>query len=168
MPIDKKPTEANLSKLLEELLNAKIEFILVGGLAAVVQGAPITTVDVDIVHHQSPENISKLLTFLHSLNTIHRRPDEQVLEPTERDLSGKGHALFTTRLGPLDVLAMIEGDRNYEDLLEDITEIEFKGQIIQVLDLKKIVEIKRASPHPKDKQRLPIFEETLRQIELQP
>ena len=91
-----------------------------------------------------------------------------MLEPTERDLSGKGHALFTTRLGPLDVLAMIEGDRNYEDLLEDITEIEFKGQIIQVLDLKKIVEIKRASPHPKDKQRLPIFEETLRQIELQP
>ena len=31
MPIDKKPTEANLSKLLEELLNAKIEFILVRG-----------------------------------------------------------------------------------------------------------------------------------------
>ena len=93
-----------------------------------MQGAPITTVDVDIVHHQSSENISKLLTFLHSLNTIHRRADKQVLEPTEKDLSGKGHALFTTRLGPLDVLAMIEGDRNYENLLEHTIEIEFKGQ----------------------------------------
>ena len=49
MPSDKGKTEnAGLSALLEGLINAGIEFILVGGLAAVVQGAPITTVDVDI------------------------------------------------------------------------------------------------------------------------
>ncbi len=49
MPSDKGKTEnAGLSALLEGLINAGIEFILVGGLAAVVQGAPITTIDVDI------------------------------------------------------------------------------------------------------------------------
>ena len=48
MPSDKGKTEnAGLSALLESLINAGIEFILVGGLAAVVQGAPITTMDVD-------------------------------------------------------------------------------------------------------------------------
>ena len=49
MPSDKGKTEnEGLSALLEGLINAGIEFILVGGLAAVVQGAPITTMDVDI------------------------------------------------------------------------------------------------------------------------
>ncbi len=49
MPSDKGKTEnVGLSALLEGLINAGIEFILVGGLAAVVQGAPITTIDVDI------------------------------------------------------------------------------------------------------------------------
>ena len=48
MPSDKGKTEnVGLSALLEGLINAGIEFILVGGLAAVVQGAPITTMDVD-------------------------------------------------------------------------------------------------------------------------
>ena len=41
----------DLSAILEGLLQADVEFILVGGLAAVVQGAPVTTFDVDIVHN---------------------------------------------------------------------------------------------------------------------
>ena len=63
-----KQTSANLSSILEGLLAADIDFILVGGLAAVVQGAPVTTMDVDIVHSQSPENITKLLAFLKIMN----------------------------------------------------------------------------------------------------
>ena len=163
MPTESKRTD--LSALLEELINADIEFILVGGLATVVQGAPLTTIDVDIVHNQSAENISKLMKFLKSIEAIHRRPDEKILEPNERDISGKGHALFTTNLGPLDVLAFIEGDRNYEDLIGHTVEIEFRGHNIHVLNLKKIIEIKRTSNNPKDQQRLPLLEETLRQLE---
>jgi len=64
-----------LSELLEGLSHAGIEFILVGGLAAVIQGAPITTLDVDIVPRQTPDNIAKLAGFLkaaeaHHLQTI--------------------------------------------------------------------------------------------------
>jgi hypothetical protein len=43
----------DLSALLEGLIAADIRFILVGGLAAVVQGAPVTTMDIDIVHERS-------------------------------------------------------------------------------------------------------------------
>ena len=42
----RKPTSASLGELLEELLKAGVDFILVGGLAAVIQGAPVTTMDV--------------------------------------------------------------------------------------------------------------------------
>jgi hypothetical protein len=52
---DRRPTSANLSEILEGLLEAGVDFILVGGLAAVIQGAPVTTMDVDIVHNKSPE-----------------------------------------------------------------------------------------------------------------
>jgi hypothetical protein len=68
MPIGNgEPTNVNLGAILEGLLEAGIDFILVGGLAAVVQGAPVTTMDVDIVHNRSPENIAKLVAFLKSI-----------------------------------------------------------------------------------------------------
>jgi hypothetical protein len=160
-----KPTGADLSAILEGLIEADVEFILVGGLAAVVQGAPVTTLDIDIVHNQSSENIARLLAFLKSIDAVHRRPDNSVVRPKEEDISGTGHALFTTRLGPLDVLAVIEEGRAYQDLLEHTVEIEFRGHTVRVLDLKTLVELKRTSRDPKDKQRLPVLEETLRQVE---
>ena len=159
-----KPTALNLSAILEGLLEADIKFILVGGLAAVVQGAPVTTMDVDIVHNRSSENISKLIVFLKSVDATYRRPDDKVIGPDEEDISGMGHFLFTTRFGPLDVLAFIEQGKAYEDLLEHTVEIEFRGHIIRVLNLKTLVELKKASRDPKDKQRLIVLEETLRQM----
>jgi len=160
-----KPTNANLSAILEGLIEAGVDFILVGGLAAVVQGAPVTTMDVEIVHSQSPENIAKLLAFLKSVDAVHRRPDDKVIGAKEGDISGMGHGLFTTRLGPLDVLAVIEEGRSYGDLLEHTAEIEFRGHIIRVLDLKMLIQLKRTSTDPRDRQRLPVLEETLRQLE---
>jgi len=166
MPINsKKSTGPDLSALLEGLVEADIKFILVGGLAAVVQGSPVTTMDVDIVHNQSSENIGKLFKFLKAIDAIYRRPNNKVIEPREEELSEIGHALFTTRLGPLDVLAVIEEGKTYEDLLEYTVEIEFRGHTIRVLDLKMLIQLKRTSNNPKDKQRLPVLEETLRQLE---
>jgi hypothetical protein len=164
MPSEKRKN-VGLSSLLEGLINARIEFILVGGLAAVVQGAPITTVDVDIVHHQTTQNITKLLEFLKSIDARHRRVDDVVIEPTVEHLSGKGHSLFTTRLGPLDVLAFIEDGRSYKDLIDHTVTIEFRQHTIRVLDLETLVKLKRSSKDPRDKQRLPVLEETLRQLE---
>ena len=160
-----KPAGADLSAILEGLIEAGVEFILVGGLAAVVQGAPVTTLDIDIVHNRSSENIARLLAFLKSIDAVHRRPDNRVVTPKKEDISGTGNALFTTRLGPLDVLAVIEEGRAYQDLLEHTVEIEFRGHTVRVLKLKTLVELKRTSRDPKDKQRLPVLEETWRQVE---
>lgn len=162
---EKNQTGADLSAILEGLVEAGIEFILVGGLAAVVQGAPITTLDVDIVHNRSAENITKLLAFLKSINAFHRRQDDKIIGPREGDISGTGHSLFTTRFGPLDILGAIEEGKTYEDLLQHTVEIKFRGHTIRVLDLRMLVELKRASQEPRDKQRLSVLEETLRQME---
>ncbi len=132
---DKKTTDTDLSSILEGLIKADVKFILVGGLAAVVQGAPVTTMVVEIVHTRSSENISKLFAF------------------------------FKTRLGPLDVLAFMEEGKTYEDLLNYTIEIEFRGYTIHVLGLKMLIELKKTSKDPKEKQRLPVLEETLQQLE---
>jgi predicted nucleotidyltransferase len=161
----RKPTSASLGDLLEGLLDAGVDFILVGGLAAVIQGAPVTTMDVDVVHSQSPQNIARLFAFLRSVDAVQRRLDDKLIEPKERDLSGKGHVLLTTRIGPLDVLAVIEGGRSYEDLLGHTVEIDFRGHTLRVLNLETLIELKKTSTDLKDKQRLPVLKETLRQLE---
>lgn len=140
-----KQSGPDLGAILEGLIEAGVEFILVGGLAAVVQGAPVTTMDVDIVHKQSSENIGKLLAFLKSIDAFHRRPDDKVIGP--------------------DVMAVIEKGKAYENLIEHTVEIEFRGHTVRVLNLKTLVELKRASKDPRDRQRLPVLEEKLRQIE---
>jgi len=160
-----KPTVLDLSAILEGLLAADVEFILVGGLAAVVQGAPVTTMDVEIVHNRSSENVSRLIAFLKSIDAIYRRPDDTVMEPNEIDISGMGHFLFATRFGPLDVLAFIEQGKTYEDLLEQTVAIEFRGHIIRVLKLRALIEFKKTTKDPADKQRLLVLEETLRQVD---
>ena len=165
MPTDSgEPSSIDLGAILEGLIEAGVDFILVGGLAAVVQGAPVTTIDVDIVHNKSPENTAIILAILKSIGAFHRRPDDKLIEPQEGDISGMGHALFTTRLGPIDVLAAIEEGRAYGDLLEHTVAIGFRNRTIRVLDLKMLIQLKRASTNLKDKQRLPVLEETLRQL----
>jgi len=121
--------------------------------------------DADIVHNQSSVNVSKLYAFLKSIDAIYRRPDDKIIVPKIEDFSEKGHALLSTRLGPLDVLAFIEQGKTYEDLLENSVKIEFRGHTIHVLDIKTMIEIKKDSKDPKDMRRLPVLEETLRQLE---
>lgn len=61
-----------LIALVDALLDAQVEFVVIGGLAAVLHGAPLVTVDIDIVHHRTPENVGRLLALLRSLHARYR------------------------------------------------------------------------------------------------
>jgi hypothetical protein len=54
----------SLESLLTILATSDAEFIVVGMLAAVAQGAPVTTHDLDIVHRRTPENVARLVDLL--------------------------------------------------------------------------------------------------------
>jgi hypothetical protein len=152
-----------LTTLLSRLAAEKIKFVLVGGLAAVAQGAPITTFDVDIVHARDEENLARLLPFLNSIHALFRGLNlERRIPPTAEHLRGKGHCLLVTDLGPLDVLGAIEDDSDYRDLVPSCIPIEIEGHEILVLSLSKIVEFKRKSTSPKDQAMLPVLEATLK------
>ncbi len=152
---------AELTTLLERLSAAGVEFVLVGGLAAVVQGAPLTTFDLDIVHRRTEENVDRLIAFLTSIGARYRNRPDLPVAPKRSALVGPGHSLFMTDLGPLDALGPIEGGAGYDQLLPDTLLVPVAGRTVRVLSLSKIVSLKRASNDPKDKLRLAVLEAVL-------
>jgi hypothetical protein len=73
----------------------------VGGVAAVLAGAPISTFDLDIVHDRSATNVARLLNALTDLDARYRDLTGRVLRPEARALEGDGHHLLLTSCGPL-------------------------------------------------------------------
>jgi hypothetical protein len=153
----------SLESLLETLATSDVEFIVVGLLAAVAQGAPVTTHDLDIVHRRTPENVAKLVDVLVNKLDACYRGHTDVLRPTAEIVTGTGHSPLKTSLGPLDVLGAIEGGRDYDSLLPASQRIEISGHAVHVLGLETLIELKRESTRRKDQLVLPILEETLRQ-----
>lgn len=84
------PRLTDVGKLIKELSGAGVEFIVVGGAAAVLYGAPITTEDLDIVHRRSPENVSRLKALLYELDARVRELANRRLPPQESALLGDG------------------------------------------------------------------------------
>ncbi|MDP3275572.1 MAG: hypothetical protein Q8Q09_10285 [Deltaproteobacteria bacterium] len=78
----------------------EVEFIVVGGVCAVLHGAPVATFDLDIVHSRTPENVAKRLDVLGGIDAMFRA-DSRELRPTAALLEGPGHLLLRTTLGAL-------------------------------------------------------------------
>ena len=155
------PTE-QITKLLEVLSRSGIEFIVTGGAAGVLHGAPVTTLDLDIVHRRTPENIGKLLDMLHQLGAYFH-PDfaQRRLPPRESDLAGHGHLNMQPSMGRLDVLCEVSEARGYDELLPHTEEFPHGDMRLRVLDLPTLIAVKAAAGRPKDRVTVPILIATL-------
>jgi hypothetical protein len=146
------------------LLDHNVDFILVGGVAAVLLGVPIHTLDVAIVHSRNHENISRLLGALKELEAVYRL-DSRGLSPNESHLAAPGHHLLRTRFGSLDVLGHIGNQRFYPDLLPHTVELEIAlGVKIRVLDLATLIATKEEAGRDKDLAVLPTLRATLAEV----
>lgn len=149
-----------LADLVELLARHEVDFILVGGAAAVLHGAPVVTFDVDIVHRRTTDNIERLLRALAELGATYRH-DSRGLAPLMSHLASVGHQLLMTRFGALDVLGSIEDAVTYDDLLPASVEVEVRGRRARVLSLERLVEGKRRLARPKDLAVLDVLEAVL-------
>jgi hypothetical protein len=149
--------------VLRALLNGSVQFIVVGGVAAVLHGAPVTTFDLDIVPSRDEGNLRKLLHVLESLDATYRLPNRGI-RPTASHLSSPGHHNLITRCGPLDVLGTIGRGIGYEDLLPHTVEMQLgEGAKIRVADLSTLIQLKEQLGGEKDRAVLPILRRTLEQ-----
>ena len=150
----------NLAELLRCLVRGKVDFILVGGMAGVMRGAPVVTADVDVVHRREPDNVQRFLQVLGELQAVYRHDDRR-LRPTESHLMGPGHQLLSTNLGPLDALGAIGGE-TYAELVRHSSTMDIgEGLAMLVLELPKLIELKRRAGRPKDLAVMPVLEATL-------
>jgi hypothetical protein len=141
---------------------AGVQFLVVGGLAAVLNGAPINTWDLDVVHSRDAANIARLLPVLENLDAIYRIQPERRLRPTESYLVSPGHQNLVTRYGPLDLLGTIGRNLSYEDLLPHSVEMDIgEGIRIRVLDLETLIAVKEELGGEKDRAVLPTLRRTL-------
>ena len=151
------PRDTDVGELLRQLSGAGVEFIVVGGAAAVLHGAPITTEDLDIVHRRSPENVSRLKTLLDKLDARVRELANRRLPPQESALLGDGHVLLSTRLGPLDCLGTLIDGRGFEELVSHSESIKDEGVEFRVVDLPTLIELKTKTGRAKDRLMLPVL-----------
>jgi hypothetical protein len=139
------------------LAENEVEVVVVGMLAGVLQGAPLTTGDVDVVHRRTPENVDRLLRVIREMQAVYRH-DPRHLAPTESHLLGPGHQLLESPLGELDCLGTIDGGRGYEDLIASTVPIEVAtGLSLQVLSLDELIAVKTRAGRPKDVAALPLL-----------
>ena len=147
--------------ILRTMVEYGVDFIIVGGVSAVLHGVPITTFDLDLVHSRSSDNIDHLLSALHDLDAFYRGQGERRLTPGAAHLASPGHQLLMTRFGPLDLLGTIGTDRGYEDLVEHTTELSVSGLQLRVLNLETLIQVKDEVGHEKDRVVVPILKRTL-------
>ena len=149
---------------LRALHQGGVEFVVVGGLAAVLQGAPVGTLALEIVPARDEANVARLLRVLDALDSIYRMQPDRRLKPDASYLSSPGHHNLITNCGPLDVLGTIGRGLGYEDLLPHTSEMEIGGGArVRVLNLATIVALKEELAGAKDLAALPILRRTLEQ-----
>ena len=136
-------------EILEALNQHQVEFIVVGGVAAVIHGAPTTTFDLDALVRVNQSNAEKLAQALSNLEARFR-DHSKTIRPTMEDILAGGHLLLMTRAGPLDVLGFIGVNQRYEDLLGASSEIDMNVGTLKVLGLEALIEEKKRMGRTKD------------------
>lgn len=157
--------ERKLFSALRRFRDSGVEFIVVGGLAAVLNGAPIQTYDIDLLYSREPENVARVLKLLEEIGAIFRFQPERRLRPDESHLSAGGHLNLLTPYGPIDLLTRVGHDLGFSDLLPLSSEMEIgEGIRVRVLNLESVISIKEYLATEKDMAALPVLRQTLREL----
>ncbi len=131
----------------------KLDAILIGNAAAALQGAPVTTVDIDFLFRETPASLKKLKALARSLNAYILRSYYPVsgLYRIARDEDGLR----------LDFMTVIDGIRSFEGLRRRARTIRLNDTELTVAALSDIIKSKRAAGRARDLAVLDVLEKTL-------
>lgn len=142
-----------------------MDFVVVGGVAAVLHGAPVSTFDLDVVPLRDPDNARRLLAALSAIDAVYADPLGRTLRPRLEDFLGRGQPCLRTTLGDLDVLCVLHDGRGYEQLLPFTQTFQHDLGHVLVLDLPTLIEVKAGTGRAKDRIMVPILLAVLRERE---
>lgn len=150
-------------QLLAALIEDEIDFIVVGGVAAVLEGAPVSTFDLNIVYSLDEANVVRLAGVLEDLRARYIDPAGRKFRPDAARLRGGGHHLLRTRFGRLDALGSIGSEQGYDDLITVSRTRTLHGMRLRVLSLEAVIATKEVAARPKDEAMLALLRQTLEQ-----
>lgn len=153
--------DRQLQMIVECLARHRVSYVVIGGVAAMLQDVPIPeTLDVDVVPDPSVRNLKALANALREMEARLRVPGdpEGVEIPLdERTFKGVSTLTFVTRFGPFDILFEPAGTSGYDSLVERAQNLERFGIDISVASVEDLVAMKRATGREKDAAHLAIL-----------
>jgi hypothetical protein len=133
------------------LVQAGVDFVVVGGVAVVVQANPRLTRDLDICYATDTPNLERLGALLVSLEASLRGVEEDVpFTPDARTLRHTQMLTLSTREGNLDLLVDPPGSPGYPSLRRRADVVKLAGALVRIASLEDLIEMKRAAGRPQD------------------
>jgi hypothetical protein len=133
------------------LARAAVDFVVVGGVAVVVQASPRFTRDLDICYATDATNLERLGALLMSLDAKLRGVEGDVpFIPDARTLRRTRMLTLSTRDGDLDLLVDPPGSPGYAALRRRADVIDLDGESVRIASLEDLIAMKRAAGRPQD------------------
>src|SRR5712671_5618039 len=114
----------NLAELTKRLIEAQVEFVLVGGFAALAHGSLRSTRDVDVCCRFSEANLMRIQKALDGLHPVHFPRTDLPLQLTPEFCAGLKNLYLKTDLGRLDCLGEILGVGDFNEVEKHSVELE--------------------------------------------
>jgi hypothetical protein len=159
--------EYNPVGVLRVLVEHEVDFVVVGGVAARLRGAPLLTQDVDITPATDRSNLERLASALQELNARLRTATEPDGVPFPFDpalLEASNIWTMITKHGDLDLVVSPAGTDGYNDVVRDADPIRVAIEpdlIVNVASLVDVIRSKEAAGREKDRAALPLLRRTL-------
>ena len=137
--------------LIRSLLAGRVEFIIIGGAAAIAHGASRLTEDLDLVYRRDQKNVETIIKSLAPFAPYLRGAPEGLPFKWEAQTIWNGlNFPLTTSRGPLDLFAEITLGGTYDDLLPHTVTLDVFDCRCLCLGLERLIEVKRAAGRPRD------------------
>ena len=156
-------------EILSVLVRHQVRFVVIGALAATIQGFPLRTEDLDILPDRAPQNLERLAEALVELGSTEWDPHKG--EFVERRFTGKMLAsdslwMLGTRYGRLDLVFEPAGANGYKDLARRARIYELEPGIqVEVAALEDVIRSKEIAHRDKDRAQLGVLRKLLTEIE---
>jgi len=139
------------TSILRRLAEAGVDFLVIGGFAAIAHGSVLLTYDLDVVPAPDEENLAVLGTVLVALEARLRGvPDDVPFVADGRTLRRIEVLTLSTTDGPLDVLRAPSGAPGYATMRARALRVPIAGVEVLVTSLEDLLAMKRAAGRPKD------------------
>jgi hypothetical protein len=143
----------NLNRLLQRLSQSDLDFVVVGGFAAMLHGSSMITRDLDICMVLDDANLDRLRAILADLTPIHRFTAARLPFGTVPAPGTRLQNLYLeTSWGALDVLTVMKGVGDFARIKACAPQIEIMSVKCRLIALDDLIIVKEAVARPKDLQ----------------